>query len=141
MTQIRDALELLTAQHEELDQLFAAVSRTRDAATFDELSEKLTIHIALEQEHLYPVIARQVSADVMAELRAEHVAIKRLLSELVWIDVEDEEFPELFAALGELMVGHAAWQEDQLFTDAAESLSRAQLEALVHQFGSVAAAA
>ncbi len=141
MTQMRDALELLTAQHEELDSLFAVVSRTRDAALFDELSEKLTMHLALEQEVLYPVVARRVSADVMAELRAEHVAIKRLLSELVWIDVDDEEFPQLFAALGDLMVGHAAWQEDELFTDAAESLSRDQLEALGEQFGSVSAAA
>lgn len=146
MTQIRDVLELLTAQHEELDQLFADVSRTRDAGTFDELSDKLTTHLALEQElltrsSLHPVVARLVPPDVMTEIRAEQVAMKRLLSELVWIDVDDVEFPELFAALGELMIGHAAWQEDQLFTSLAESLSRAQLESLRDQLGSVAAAA
>lgn len=146
MTQIRDALELLTAQHEELDSLFVTVSRTRDAAVFDELSDKLATHLALEQElftqnAVHPVVARLVPADVMAELRAEQVAMKRLLSELIWIDVDDPEFPELFSALGELMVGHAAWQEDELFTALAESLSRDELEALGYQLGSVAAAA
>jgi len=130
MNQIRDALELLTAQHEDIDELCERVTRSRDAATFAALADRLTIHLALEQELFYPVIAGAVPADVMTELLAEHVAIKRILAKLVWLGVEDEDFSMLFSQLGELLIGHAAWQEDQLFRTAAESLSAARLAAI-----------
>ena len=130
MKPIRDALELLTAQHEELDDLCDRIARTRDAAAFDLLAEKLPHHLAVEQELFYPVIGAQLSRAVMDELLAEHVAIKHVLSKLVWLGVEDSEFDELFERLRGLLVGHSAWQEDQLFTRAAESLPPDRLAAL-----------
>lgn len=145
MNHIRDALELLTAQHEELDELCDRVTRSRDAATFGELADKLTTHLAVEQELFYPVIAGHVSADIMTELMAEHVAIKRVLAKLVWLGVEDEDFSMLFSQLGELLLGHVSWQEEQLFTTAAEALSTDRLADLGDQVQafetSVAAAA
>jgi hypothetical protein len=127
MNQIRDALELLTAQHEELDELCERVSRSHDDVMFAELADKLINHLALEQELFYPAIAEQLSAEVMSELMTEHVAIKRILAKLVWLGVEDEEFSLLFVQLRDLLLGHAAWQEDQLFATAAETLSAERL--------------
>lgn len=130
MKPIRDALELLTAQHEELDELCDRVARSRDADTFELFADKLAHHLAVEQALLYPAIGAQVSCDVMNEVLAEHVAIKHLLSKLVWRGVEDDDFGILFERVRDLLVGHAAWQEDQLFTTAAESLPPDQLAAL-----------
>jgi hypothetical protein len=130
MKPIRDALELLTAQHEELDELCDRVARTRDAATFELFADKLAHHLAIEQSLLYPVMGAQVSCDVMNEVLAEHVAIKHLLSKLVWRGVEDAEFGEMFDRVRDLLVGHSAWQEDQLFTTAAERLPADQLATL-----------
>ena len=144
MNQIRDALELLTAQHEELDELCERIARCRDAAAFDELADKLPTHLALEQELFYPVVKQHMPAEVLAELLAEHVAIKRLLSQLVWCGVEDEDFDVLFAQLGELLLGHAAYQEDHLFTTVAEAMPADRLAALGDQlqhFDTIAVAA
>ena len=144
MNQIRDALELLTAQHEELDELCERISRTRDAAAFDELADKLPTHLALEQELFYPVVKQHMPGDVHAELLAEHLAIKRLLAQLVWCGVEDEDFDTLFAQLGELLLGHAAYQEDHLFTTVAEAMPADRLAALCDQlqhFDNIAVAA
>ncbi|HSD89418.1 MAG TPA: hemerythrin domain-containing protein [Kofleriaceae bacterium] len=127
MNQIRDALELLTEQHADLDELCDQVGASRDATAFAALADKLTHHLALEQELFYPAIAAQLSADVMTELMTEHVTIKRILAKLVWLGVEDEDFSMLFSQLVELLRGHAAWQEDQLFTTAAETLSADRL--------------
>ena len=77
-----------------------------------------------------PVMGAQVSCDVMNEVLAEHVAIKHLLSKLVWRGVEDAEFGEMFERVRDLLVGHSAWQEDQLFTTAAERLPADQLATL-----------
>jgi hypothetical protein len=133
MKPIRDALELLTAQHEELDELCARVARSKDAATFDLLADRITHHLAIEQELLYPVVGAQVSRDVMNEIGAEHTAIKQLLANLVWRGVEDERFDRGFDQLCDLLLGHSSWQEDQLFTTAAETVSPERLALLCDQ--------
>jgi hypothetical protein len=142
MNQICDALELLTAQHEEIDELCERIARYRDAAAFDELADKLPTHLAVEQELFYPNI--DMAQEVRAELIAEHVAIKRLLGQLVWMGVEDEDFGELFSQLGELLLGHTAYQEDHLFTAFAETMPADRLAALcsvLQQFDTFAVAA
>ena len=142
MTQICDALELLTAQHEEIDQLCERIARYRDGAAFDELSDKLPTHLGVEQELFYPSI--QLAPEVHAELIAEHVAIKRLLGQLVWMGIEDEDFGDLFGQLGELLLGHTSYQEDHLFTAVAEAMPADHLAALgdqLQQFDAIALAA
>ena len=127
MKQIRDALELLTAQHEELDQLCARVARSRDERELGVLADKLAQHLAIEQEQLYPRIQTCFAPEVMTELFEEHAAIKQVLANIIWLGVDDELFPDLFAQLSGLLLGHSAWQEDTLFTTAAEQLSMDQL--------------
>ena len=139
MTFIRDALELLTAQHQEIEELLEQVTTTCDDQTFAELADKLTSHLAVEQELFYPVVATQVAPEVMTEVLAEHLAMKRVLADLVWLGVDDADFAPKLARLQALLAGHTAWQEDQLFTTAAETMSEAELAALgdrLHAFDS-----
>jgi hypothetical protein len=130
MRHISDALELLTAQHEEIDELLAKVRETGDAETFDQLSDRVIAHLALEQELFYPVIAATITREVMGEVLLEHVSIKRVLAELVWLGVEDASFPSLLADLAGLLDGHAGWQEEQLFQTVAEQVPAETLAAL-----------
>jgi hypothetical protein len=134
MTPISDALELLTAQHEQIEDLFEQVRQIGDEAAFTELVDKLSTHLALEQDLFYPVIARQLAPATMDELHAEHAAIKRLIGEMVWLGTRDAEFRAKLGELGTLLVGHSSWQEDELFTAAAESLTRDELAALCDRF-------
>jgi hypothetical protein len=53
-----------------------------------------------------------------------------VLARLVWLGPDDPEFGELFEQLRALLAGHSAWQEDQLFTTAAETLSAERLAQL-----------
>lgn len=143
MSHISDALQLLTKEHEELDELFARVSAD-DVSCFRELADKLTTHLAIEQELLYPAIQSWVSRDVLTELLDEHIAIKRVLADLVWLGPEDDRFKTKLADLGMLLAGHVGWQEDELFTRATETMSQADLDALcdlLQSFDSIAAAA
>ena len=114
--------ENLHAQHEEIDELCDRLAHMPSDALLDELAEKLAHHLDIEQELLFPVISHQLSPEVMSELLAEHVAIKRLLSQLVWIGAEDDEMPELLDRLRGLLAGHAAWQEDQPFACGIDSV-------------------
>lgn len=144
MTPIRDALELLTAQHEQIEDLFEQVWQIGDESAFVELADKLATHLALEQELFYPAIDRQLTRAVRDELDAEHSAIKQILAELAWLGTRDTAFRAKLAELGTLIVGHSSWQEDELFTTTAETMSAAELAALCdrfYQFDSIAIAA
>ena len=134
MTRISDALELLTAQHEQIEDLYEQVRQIGDESAFIELADKLATHLALEQELFYPAIAPRIPTDVMSELLAEHAAIKRVLADLVWLGTTDADFRPTLERLGELLFGHSAWQEDELFTAAAESMSTDELAAMCAQF-------
>ena len=134
MNRIADALELLTAQHDEIDSLLAVVSTSGSpvvrSAAVSELAEKLTVHLAIEQEMLYPTVAQTLSDDVRRELTSEHVEIKRVLADLVWIDLDDSRFGLKLTTLQMLLEWHELWQEEQLFESLAESMSAAELEDL-----------
>lgn len=114
--------EDLHAQHEEIDRLCDRLARTPSDALLDELAEKLAHHLDIEQELLFPVIAHDLPAEVMSELLAEHVAIKRVLSQLVWVGPDDDDTADLLDRLRFLLSGHAAWQEDQPFACAVDSV-------------------
>ena len=142
MRNMRDAIALLTEQHEEIDELVNRVSHG-EHALFRELADKLATHLAIEQELVYPALAAWMSEPVMHELIDEHVSIKRVLAELVWVGPEDDRFASLLADLEVLLSGHIAWQEDELFARASETMAPADLEALCQlltEFETLAAA-
>lgn len=134
MRNISDALELLTAQHEEIEDLLAAVQATGDAMAFDRLSSRVLAHLALEQELFYPVIASAIPREVLGEVLLEHVSIRRVLAELVWLGVDEPTFGALLEDLAGLLDGHAGWQEEQLFQTVAESIPAETLATLGSQF-------
>src|SRR6476661_2035292 len=90
MNRIVDALELLTAQHDEIDTLISELATSTNPSARNEtinlLVEKLTLHLALEQELFYPAVASALSAEVREELRAEHTEIKRILADMLWLE-------------------------------------------------------
>ena len=134
MTPISDALELLTAQHEQIEDLFEQVRQIGDEAAFTELVDKLSTHLALEQELFYPAVKKQLAPSVLDELIAEHTAIKQLVGDMVWLQTRDPQFRAKLDDLGMLLVGHSAWQEDELFTKVAETMSADELAALCDRF-------
>jgi hypothetical protein len=134
MKPISDALELLTAQHEQIEDLYEHVRQIGDEAAFVELVDKLTTHLAIEQELLYPAMRLKVSGAIMTELYAEHAAMKQALADLAFLGMRDPEFRSKLLQLGTLLYGHSGWQEEELFTTAAETMSNDELAGLCVRF-------
>lgn len=130
MARISDALELLTAQHTQIDDLFDIVATLHDPDALTELADTLTSHLGAEQELLYPRMRGTLAPAVRDELIAEHVEIKRQLADLLWCGVEDPDFRAKLDAVRLLFDGHAGYQEDELFTRAAESMTADLLAAI-----------
>ncbi len=131
MNRIADALELLTAQHDDIDTLIAELATSTNPsgrnATLNQLVENLTLHLGLEQELFYPAVASALSADVREELRAEHAEIKRILADMLWLESEDARFARKLTALQSLIAWHTTWQQEELFVTVAETMSPDQL--------------
>lgn len=132
---ITDVLELLTQQHEEILRLVSSVREAPDVATrwplLDELGTKLATHLGIEQELLYPELTGVVSVDVQREMMAEHVEIKRVLADLLWLEPEGEHFEQRLETFGQLLVGHVQWQEAELFVTVANAVSPVRITDLV----------
>ncbi len=128
---ITSALELLTTQHDEIEALLvsvtAATSSAVRTAALSDLADKLTLHLAVEQELLYPAANQLISDEVRTEMLAEHQEIKRVLADLIWLEHEDRRFARKLVTLQTLLQWHEAWQETELFERLAQGLPAPQL--------------
>lgn len=129
--QITNAIELLTQQHDEIEALLVEVSAINSASArtgaLSELADKLTLHLGVEQELLYPAADPLISPEVRAELLAEHAEIKRVLADLIWLEREDQRFARKLVSLQQLLQMHETWQEDELFVRLAQGLAAPRL--------------
>ena len=125
MQPISDALELLTAQHGDIDALLTSIAQApnpgRRSQMITELADQLTIHLAVEQELFYPAVS-MLSEDILAE----HVEIKRALADLLWRESDDERDGHTLARLNALFSAHVR-QECELFETIAQACSPARL--------------
>lgn len=111
-------LESLATQHESIAALlFEVASKDPEERrrALDKLTDELIEHLAAEQEQLYPSCGSCFSRAVIDEVLAEHAEIKRVLADLVWVDLDDPCFEDRLALLTSLLDGHIVWQEEHMF--------------------------
>ncbi len=110
-----DCLELLTEQHAEVDQLFEAIEQGKGDkdSQFVELADKLAAHSAIEERLFYPSVMNEETRELLQEFVEEHLGAKRLLADMLEIDVDTEEFDAKLTVLKELVSHHAHTEEEK----------------------------
>jgi Trp operon repressor len=113
-----DVLELLASQHVEVDQLIEQIENGRGdrAALFADLADKLAAHAAVEEKIFYPAAMDQKTSEMLHEAVEEHLAVKRLLADLMELDPaadgDQDEFDAKMSLLKE-QVSHHAHEEEE----------------------------
>jgi hemerythrin superfamily protein len=129
-----NAIELLESQHREVEDLFEEIEDSDDLDTkadlFEQLADKLAIHAAIEEHHFYPAVKEKRTEDILLESLQEHLAIKRVLADLLNNNVEDETFDAQLTVLKETVSHHVEEEESDLFPKVRKVLSKDQLEAV-----------
>lgn len=128
-----DCLELLTQQHTRIDTLVAKLERGGEdsEAIFAELADVLAAHARIEEEIFYPAALTQETAGMLHEATEEHLAVKRVLADMLELTVDDEIFAAKLAVLKEQLHHHAhEEEEDKLFPKVRERLDEEQRFAL-----------
>lgn len=110
-----DVLDLLKAQHEEVDQLFEQIEKGEgDRRTlFTELADKLAAHATVEEKIFYPAVMTKDTSGMLHESVEEHLAIKRILADLLTMRLDDDSFLAKIKVVKEQVAHHAHEEEEK----------------------------
>jgi hypothetical protein len=111
-------LELLEAQHREIDRLFERLEREEAdrGRLFIELADMLAAHVFAEERILFPAVFDAETARMLQKAVEEHMLIKCLLADTLMLDpVRDRErFNAMLALLKEQVDYHAHDAEEMV---------------------------
>jgi hemerythrin superfamily protein len=131
-----DALSLLEEQHKQVDDLIAkleddAIKGSEKAAIFRMLADNFAAHAAIEEQLFYPAVRAKQTQEILLESTEEHLAIKRVLADLMETRLDDERFDARLSVLKEEIQHHAhEEEEDVLFPKVRKMMSTDELQAL-----------
>jgi hemerythrin superfamily protein len=128
-----NALELLIAQHREVEALFAAYEEAGDKAfrtkekIYEKLAEKLRLHAELEEKHFYPAVERLDTPQVR-EAEEEHQVLKEMLAKIDELAAEDSTFDAKVTVLKELVEHHVREAEREMFPECKSKMPEDKLK-------------
>ncbi len=129
-----NATELLKKQHDQVKQLFQEFERAEDEESkrlaFEQLADDLAAHATIEERLFYPAVYVGDLKDELQEAVEEHLSVKRVIADLLEMNVEEEEFAAKMAVLNELVEDHVEDEEDELFPKVRRNFGSQELEAL-----------
>lgn len=129
------AISLLKEEHHVFRNLFDEAEEATPKRLIEiarELCMRLTVHMAIEEEILYPALKPVLGDDEVNEGIVEHQSGKRIIAELEQLDGSEELFATKVHVLGEETVHHIDEEDEDLFEDArtAHEKGKVDLEAL-----------
>lgn len=137
---VRDPFGYLEADHKKMDALLEKLKATKMTSAkkrrqiFGDLHSQMTLHIALEETVVYPMLDEWRSMhDIAMEGYAEHHVLKLLLGELAVEPADTEEWGWKAKVLKENEDHHVDEEEDDMFPKARKALSKEQKERLARK--------
>jgi hemerythrin superfamily protein len=119
-----DAIELLTADHRNVEKLFKQYDKlAEEEGSYNEkealaatICAELTIHTQIEEEIFYPA-ARDVldEEDLVDEAVVEHASAKDLIEQLANMSPDDDLYDAKVKVLSELIEHHVEEEEEEMF--------------------------
>jgi len=116
-----NALELLKADHEKVNDLFDEVKSTDESehpALFEQIRSELEVHTHIEEAVFYPKMEEEGDeelADMVREGIEEHRQVKMFLNELAKLSEESDKFEAKLKVLMEDVEHHVEEEEGEMF--------------------------
>jgi len=123
-----DAIELLKADHRQVEEWFEEFESARSDRRKQELAQNickaLTVHAQIEEEIFYPAFLEATGdKDMHHEAEVEHNGAKRLIAEIEASGPEDDYYDAKVSVLSEMIKHHVKEEEQRggMFSEARQS--------------------
>jgi len=118
-----DAIELLTADHKEVQKLFKQFEQMKEddddegkQELVSRICAELTIHAQIEEEIFYPAAREGMKEqDILDEAEVEHASAKELISQLEAMEPDEELYDAKVTVLGEYINHHVKEEQNEMF--------------------------
>lgn len=114
-----DAVAFLQSQHKAIAALFAQIRQGQAAAEkaqlFRLIADSLVVYAALEENEFYPAVKERRTKSLLLESLDEHLAIKRILADMLEVSVSAPSFDAKLKALQDEVEHHVREEEHVLF--------------------------
>jgi hemerythrin superfamily protein len=132
----KDALDLISEDHREIQELFHEVNERSEPgekrSLLRRINAALQVHTQIEEELFYPALRELLSdATMIDEAEVEHELAKTLLAELSDMDVHDALFDSRLEVLIESVNHHFAEEEAEIFAQV--RIEKPDLDALAQE--------
>jgi hemerythrin-like domain-containing protein len=116
----RDALALLRADHQAVQELFDKFEKTRSderkGAIAQQICNELTVHAQIEEEIFYPAAREAIrQKDLIEEATVEHQSAKDLIAQIEGAKPGQELYDAKVKVLGEYIRHHVKEEQNELF--------------------------
>ncbi|MFB2918888.1 MULTISPECIES: hemerythrin domain-containing protein [Aerosakkonema] len=134
-----DAVELIKADHRQVEKLFSKIEKTEDPDKlyeyFNELYAELNVHAQAEELTLYPAMRdHQEIEDLVEEAEEEHDEAKILLEEIKSLSPSSPEFKKKIRQLKQAVLHHVEEEESEVLPQVSEYMSEAELNQVAKEF-------
>jgi hypothetical protein len=111
-----DAVRLLEHQHREVESLLEEFESSDDKqGLFERVADALAAHSEIEERIFYPSVLAGETEELLRESVEEHLAIKRIIADMVKMKAGDPQFDAKFDLMRELFGHHVHEEEHRLF--------------------------
>jgi hemerythrin superfamily protein len=128
-----NAIDLLKQQHEEAKELLASLEDAEleeKEELFEKLADALAAHAAIEEQHFYPATKDDRTEELLQEAVEEHLAVKRLIADLLDMSPSEPQFDAKVKVLREQVEHHIEEEEGELFPKVKRAHRAEELEDL-----------
>lgn len=121
-----DAIAQVTADHEEVSDLFDEYEKTRSSVKRKRLVARictdLTVHAQIEEEIFYPAVRLALKdKELVPEAAVEHASIKAIIAQVEGAEPDGEEFEAKITVLHEYVKHHVKDEQNEMFPKAKSS--------------------
>lgn len=114
-----DAIELLEEQHRKVEEAFekleSARADTQKEKWFYKVADLLAAHAKIEETIFYPAVFDEDTEEELRRSVEEHLVAKRLIADMLDMEVSDPQFMSKAAVLREVVEHHIQEEESEMF--------------------------
>ena len=128
-----DPIQLLVSEHRQMEKLLAEImdgDAKNRARLFRDAADALTAHVTVEEKHFYPAVRARRTEDILLESLEEHLSLKRVLADMLQLDVTDAQWEPKLHVLKEQLEHHHKEEETHLFPNVQKIFSAEELDVL-----------